>query len=140
MQWIKASDLPKKTCVCAIEMIHENDFPGDTSFDICEFIPGYPWPVSEGWTVLRWIDLRGESTPEVKGGFTLDEVKKKLTDLSNDLYDKLPTGEVNAWQLIEFTNAMFKSLDEIIDSISNPPKEQDNHSQEVKSNNNEVGN
>jgi len=41
----------------------------------------------------------------------------KLIDIRDHLYDKLPTGNVDAWQLLEIIKNHLKELDEYIDNF-----------------------
>jgi len=39
--------------------------------------------------------------------------KKAVTELRNELYDSLPTGEISAWDLTSVISAHIKKLDEL---------------------------
>jgi len=47
----------------------------------------------------------------------MEEIKRKLTELRNKMYDNLPIGEVESWELIEVIGSHIKELDTLIDSI-----------------------
>lgn len=44
------------------------------------------------------------------------KLKEDLTQIRNNLYDNMPTGEATAWRLITVINEHLKKLDEYIDS------------------------
>jgi hypothetical protein len=43
-------------------------------------------------------------------------MKTKLIDIRNNLFDKLPTGHIEAWQLLEIIKNHLKQLDDYIDN------------------------
>lgn len=49
------------------------------------------------------------------------EQKAVLTDLRNEFYDKMPKGQIDAWQMIAWASDVFKSLDKFIDAMPEQP-------------------
>lgn len=108
-------ELPTSEGKYYIKITHKNDLPQDAiTMDCATYFKKRGWGVTKEWKVTEYLQPR---QAVILDDGEWEDLKNKISNSRDSLYNSLPSGEIHAFDLIKIIKAHLSELDELLSQL-----------------------